>query len=269
MEITLETIKILRDKTGAGMVDCKNALTEASGEIEKAIEILRKKGIAKAAKRGEREASEGIIKVAHNEAGTEGYILEVNAETDFVVLSEKFQNYVNQAFTLLGEKKTNSLDEFMALPMDGVTVKESLENLSGVIGEKLGIKGLAYLTSNGTIYGYSHMGGRIGVLVELDQPGKAELAREIAMQVAAASPKYINPEDVKAEELEKEKEIYKEQLLKEGKPEAMIDKIMGGKVSKYYEEVCLTKQEFIKDDKKKVQDLLGDVKVVNFIRYSL
>lgn len=265
----MEKIKILRDKTGAGMVDCKKALDESGGDIEKAVEILRKKGIAKAAKRSEREASEGIIKVSHNEAGNEAYIIEINAETDFVVRSERFQQFVDKAFALLKENKPESLDAFMILKMDDQTVKESLDSLSGVIGEKLEIKRLEVIKTNGTVVSYSHMGGRIGVLVELDQANQAELAREVAMQVAAANPRYVTPEQVPADELAKEKEIYSEQLKKEGKPENMIEKIMGGKVNKYYEEVCLVKQEYIKDDKKKVQDVLGNVKVVKFVRYSL
>lgn len=260
---------MLRDRTGAGMVDCKNALDESGGDIEKAVEILRKKGIAKAAKRNEREASEGIIKVGHNEPGNEAYIIEINAETDFVVRSERFQQFVNNVFTLLKKNKSESLDIFLNLKMDDQTVKESLDSLSGVIGEKLGIKKLEIIKTNGTVVSYSHMGGRIGVLVELDQPGQSELAREIAMQVAAANPRYVTPEQVSIDELAKEKEIYTEQLKKEGKPDDMIEKIMGGKVNKYYEEVCLIKQEYIKDDKKKVQDILGNIKVNKFVRYSL
>lgn len=267
--ISMNSIKDLRDKTGAGISECKKALEEADGEILKAVEILRKKGIAKAAKRGDREASEGVIKLAVNDSQNEGYIVEVNAETDFVTRSEKFQEFSDKVLAVLKNKKTGNVEELLSSAMDNGTVKENLDNLSGVIGEKLDIKRCDVLISQGTVAAYSHMGGRIGVLVALDKTGKAELAREIAMQIAAANPKYIKSEDVPAEEINKEKEIYTEQLRKEGKPDNIIEKIMAGKISKYFEEVCLIKQEYIKDDKKKVEDVLGDAKVEKFIRYSL
>ncbi len=266
--ISMELIKTLREKCGAGISDCKIALTEAVGDMEKAIEILRKKGIAKAAKRGDREVSEGIILVGVNAKNNEGYILEINSETDFVARNDKFKEFSNNVFNILKEKKPGDLNNLFSLLMEGATVKENLDTLSGVIGEKLGIKRLDII-NGGTVAAYSHMGGRIGVLVSLDKEGQGELAREIAMQVAAANPKYIYPEDVPAAELEKEKDIYREQLKKEGKPDNMIEKILGGKLSKYFEEVCLVKQEYIKDDKKKVENILGDVKVEKFVRYSL
>jgi len=267
---TLETIKILREKSGAGMVDCKKALEESGGDIEKAVENLRKKGIAKAAKRGEREAGEGVIKVDVSEDKKEGYIIEINSETDFVARNEQFQDFANNVIKLAKEKKPANLDELSSLQIEeGITVKEKLDNLSGVIGEKLDIKKFDILKTEGTIAAYSHMGGKIGVLVALNKNEEKDLAYEIAMQIAAADPKYINPEDVSEEDLSKEKEIYKEQLLKEGKPENIIEKIMEGKVNKYFEEVCLVKQEYIKDDKKKVENILGDAKVEKFIRYSM
>lgn len=265
----MEKIKELREKTGAGMIDCKKALEEAGGDMEKAIEILRKKGIAKAAKRSDREASEGIVKVWNSDDSKEGVIMEANAETDFVVRSDKFQTFVEQSFAALKSNKPASMDEFMAISIDGISIKDSLESLSGVIGEKLDIKRFDIVNTAGTVVTYSHMGGRIGVLVELDTPDQSDLAREIAMQVAAANPKYLSPENVPADEIEKEKDVYRELLVKEGKPADMIEKIMVGKVNKYYEEVCLVKQEFIKDDKKKVSDVLGSVKVVKFVRFSL
>lgn len=265
----METLKLLRERSGAGMVDCKKALDEAGGDIEKAIEILRKKGIAKAAKRSERETREGAIKMAVSEDNKIGYILEINAETDFVVRSEKFQALADQVINLAKEKKPKSLAELMSLSLGQSTVKDNLDSLSGIIGEKLEIKRYDSLSSGGTVASYSHMGGKIGVLVALDKAGQKDLAYAIAMQTAAFNPRYIKPEDVLAEELAKEKEIYKAQLLQEGKPEKMLDKIMIGKLNKFYEEVCLVKQEYIKDDKKKVQDVLGEVKVEKFIRYSL
>ncbi len=265
----MELIKQIRDITGAGIVDCKKALEESSNDIEKAVEILRKKGIAKAAKRGNRETNQGIIKLAVSDDSKEGYLLEINAETDFVVLNDKFQLLAESVLNLVKNKKPKDKEELMGLDLNGSSVQENLENLSGVIGEKLDIKRCDVLSSDGTVAVYSHMGGKIGVSVSLDKEGQSDLAYDIAMQIAAANPRYITPKEVPAEELEKEKEIYREQLKKEGKPEEIIDKIMIGKVNKYFEDVCLVKQEYIKDDKKKVEDILGDVKIEKFIRYSL
>lgn len=269
MNIDTKLISELREKTGAGIVDCKKALEESGGDIEKAAEILRKKGIAKAAKRSDREASEGVIKVSVNDEGNEGYIIEVNAETDFVARNEKFQNFADQVLTIVKSKKIASRDELLGAQMDGGTVKENLDNLISVIGEKLDIKGADIVSSSGTVVAYSHMGGRIGVLVALNQPGKSELGTDIAMQIASMHPKYITRDEVPAEEILKEKEIYREQLKKEGKPENMIDKILEGKINKYFEIVSLVDQEFIKDDKKKVKNILGEVKVEKFIAYNL
>jgi len=265
----MEKIKQLRELTGAGIVECKQALEDAGGEIEKAVEILRKKGIAKAAKRSEREANEGVIMVGVDDAGKEGYILEVNAETDFVAKNEKFLGLVDKVFNLLKDAKPADLGGLLAMKTDTGTIEEALKHLSGTVGEKMGIKGFAIVKTDGVVAAYSHMGGRIGALVALDKAEAKELAYNMAMQVAAANPKYLTAEDVPQEEKDKEMEIYREQLAKEGKPENIIDKILSGKINKYYEEVCLLNQEYIKDDKKRVKDVLGDVKVEQFVRYSL
>ncbi len=266
----MELIKQLRDRTGAGIVDCKNALAEAGNDLEKAIEILRKKGIAKAAKRGDREATQGLIKVSVNAAASEGYIFEMNAETDFVVRNDNFRAMADQIMKAIAASSPATSEEVMALKLDdGNSVEENLSHLSGVIGEKIGLGRYAKVASQGTVGAYAHPQGNIGVLVALDKVGEAELARDVAMHVAAANPRYLKPEDVDAAELEKEKDIYREQLLKEGKPAEMIEKILMGKVNKYYEEVCLIKQEYIKDDKKKVEDILNGVTVESFVRYSL
>jgi elongation factor Ts len=264
----MEAIKKLREMTGAGMVDCKQALDEAGGDIDKAVEILRKKGIAKAAKREDRAASQGIIKIALNQDGTKGYMLEVNAETDFVAKNSNFQTFGDKVLALIQEQEPADLESLLSLPLDNGTVKEALDHLSGVIGEKLAIKRLAIL-SGACVGAYVHANGAIGVLVSLNQVNQAALARDIAMQVAAANPRYIRPEEVPAEELDKEKEVYREQLKKEGKPVEMIEKILTGKVNKYYEEVCLIRQEYIKDDKQKVEQILKGVAVDKFIRFSL
>lgn len=264
----MELIKQLREMTGAGMADCKKALDEAGNDLTKAVEILRKKGISKAAKRAGNEASEGVIEVAVNDAKNEAYILEVNSETDFVSRNEKFISLAKSIMEVIKANRPTDISALSALAMNGGTVQEAIDHLSGTIGEKMVIKHFD-IVSGQSVAAYSHMGGRLGVLVALDQPGKEELAMNIAMQVAAANPKYLLPSEVATEEMDREKAIYKEQLLKEGKPEEMIDKIVTGKMSKYYSEVCLTEQEYIKDDKKKVKDILGGVNIIKFIRYSL
>lgn len=269
MSISLELIKDLRERTGAGMADCKSILEEAAGDIEKAIELLRKKGIAKAAKRSDRETSEGLIKLATNQDQTAGFIFEINAETDFVVRSDKFQEYADKLLAFIVDKSPATLAELLSLPFEKGSVQEDLEAFSSVLGEKLEIKRYEKIVSQGTVGAYSHAGGRIGALVALDKSGQSELAREIAMQVAAANPRFIAPEDVTPSEIAQEKDIYTEQLLKEGKPADMIEKIMAGKINKFYEEVCLVKQEYIKDDTKKISSLLGEIKVEKMIRFSL
>ncbi len=265
----MELIKQLRDKTGAGIVDCKKALEESGNDVEKAVEILRKKGIAKAAKRGERETNEGLILLTANSQSNEVYMVEVNSETDFVARNEKFQQFASQVLEVVKQQKPASLEELLSAKLGGMTVGEAVESLSGVIGEKLAVKRSAAITTTGTAAAYSHAGGRIGALVAIDQTDQSALAKELAMQIAAANPKYIDSSEIPEEEINKEKEIYREQLIKEGKPENMIDKIMVGKLSKHCEEVCLVDQEYIKDDKKKVRDILGSAKVEKFIRYSL
>lgn len=264
----MELIKQLRDKTGAGIGDCKKALDESGGDIDKAIEILRKKGITKASKRSDREASEGVVKVIKDADGKNAYIMEVNSETDFVARNEKFQEFADKAIKAAEENKIINLESLLNFKLANGTVKEELDSLSGVIAEKLEISKLESLSGE-SVAAYSHMGGRIGVIAVFDKNIDEVLAQDIAMQIAATNPRYIKPEDVDSEEVSKEKEIYKEQLAKEGKPENIMEKIIEGKINKYYEEVCLSKQEFIKDDKKKVEEVLTGAKVLRFIRYSL
>lgn len=264
----MELIKKLRDITGAGMVDCQKALKEADNDLEKAVDILRKKGIAKAAKRTDRETNEGIIKVALNSENNKGYIFELNSETDFVARNEKFQDFANQVALLAQKMNPNNLEELLNLDMAGLSVADSLSNLSGTIGEKMEIKRFSCLSGQ-TVAAYSHLGGKIGVLVAVDQANQLDLAVNVAMQIAAANPKYLEPKEVSSEEMDREKEIYKEQLLKEGKPAEMVDKIVMGKMGKYYSEVCLLEQEYIKDDKKKIKDILGKTQILGFVRYSL
>jgi elongation factor Ts len=264
----MELIKQLREMTGAGMVDCQKALKETGNDLEKAVEFLRKKGIAKAAKRTDREAKEGVVKVGLSADKKTGYILELNSETDFVSRNERFQNFADSVLAVAQAANPENLETLLGLKLKDGSVQEDLDSLSGTIGEKLAVKRYESLAGE-TVAAYSHLGGRLGVLVALDQPGKEELAMDIAMQIAAANPKYLVPADVDPAEMDREKEIYKEQLLKEGKPAEMVEKIVAGKMGKYYSEVCLVEQEYIKDDKKKIKDILGGANILKFVRYSL
>ena len=252
------------------MVDCKKALEEAGNDLDKALEILRKKGISKASKRSDRETNEGVIKLAISDDSKTGYIIQINSETDFVAKNDQFQTLGNDALALAQKNNPENLDALLALQMEnGNSLKDNLDTLSGVIGEKLDIAKYESITSSGTVAAYSHAGGKIGTIVALDKPDQTDLARDVAMQVAAANPKYITPEDVDQAEIEKEKEIYREQLLKEGKPENIIENILQGKINKYFSEICLVKQEFVKEDKKSIEDLLEGAKVEQMVRYSL
>jgi elongation factor Ts len=264
----MELIKQLREMTGAGMVDCQKALKEAGNDLEKAVDILRKKGIAKAAKRTDREANEGVIKVGVNADKTEAYIVEVNSETDFVSRNEKFQTLADSILEVIKKEKPADLEALFGLKLMVGTVKEDLDNLSGTIGEKLGIKRFEII-KGASVAAYSHLGCRLGVLIALDAAGKEDVASELTMQIAAANPKYILSSEVDPKEMDREKEVYKAQLIKEGKPEEMVAKIVEGKMGKYYSEVCLVEQEYIKDEKKKIKDILGGVNVLKFVRYSL
>jgi elongation factor Ts len=264
----MELLKKLRELSGAGMVDCKKALDEAGEDLEKALEFLRKKGIAKAAKREGRESKEGVIELSINKAGNEGYLVEVNAETDFVARNEKFRALTKAILNLIICSKPADMTALLALKLSKGTVEEDLKELSGTIGENLIIKNFSIL-SGATVAGYLHQNGRIGVLISLDQPGKDELAADLAMQVAASNPLYVDPTQVPMAEIEKEKEIEREVLAKENKPAEMMEKILLGKINKYFESVCLVKQEYIKDDKQKVEKLLGTAKINKFVRYSM
>lgn len=269
MEITMEMIKNLREQSGAGIVDCKTALTEANGDLTTAMEILRKKGIAKASKRAEREASQGIIKAWISPDQQRGHLIELRAETDFVARNEQFQSLADNILQVLVEHQPANLDELLNLPLGNQTIREAVDNLSGIIGEKIVLSDCATLISQGTVAAYLHAGGSIGVLVAISRSEIGELAKDIAMQIAANDPKYLTPDQVPMLEIDKEKEIYREQLSQEGKPAEMIEKILDGKVSRYFTEVCLVKQEFIKDEKQTIEQILNGAVIEDYRRFKL
>ncbi len=261
MAITAKQVNELRQKTGAGMMDCKKALTEADGDFEKAIEILRKKGAAVAAKRAEKSANEGIVLTKVSDDKTKGVILEVNCETDFVAKSEDFVNFTNNLVDAVYENNPANVDELLEKNTD---IKNQLNDVMGKVAEKIEISRFDIENAeNGLLVDYIHMGSKLGVLVKFDnvESGKDELAeigKDIAMQVAAMKPICVYREEVPQDVISKEIEIYKEIARKEGKPEQILEKIATGKLNKYYQENCLSEQSFIKDNTKTVGDLIKD-----------
>jgi len=265
MSITALDVAKLRSLTGAGMMDCKKALDEAEGDMEKAGEILRKKGVIKAAKRADKVAAEGATQV--KVSGNMAVILEINSETDFVAQNEDFKKLVNELADNLLENKPAGMEEAMS-----PAVTEKINNLTAKIGEKIVLRRFAVVEKTGAdAFGaYSHLGGKISVLILLKNSADSALAGDIAMHAAAANPKYISREEVSSEVVAKEKEIYTEQLKQQGKPEAAIEKILVGKLDKFYSEICLLEQLFIKDEEKTIQKLLGEnVVIARMERFEL
>ncbi len=265
MEITAQLVKELRDKTGAGMMDCKKALIEANGEFEKAIEVLRKKGASVAAKRAERTASEGIVLTKLLNDNAKAIMVEINCETDFVAKSDDFIAFANFVLDTVVAKEPKNVEELLTLSHDGKLVQEELSSITGKIGEKIEVSRFKIENAvDGVVVDYIHHGSKLGVLVRIDNvvaDGKAEIeayAKDFAMQVAAMRPTYTNRTEISEEVLSKEKEIYKEISRKEGKPEQILDKIAEGKLNKFFQETCLVEQASIKDNSKSVGDILKD-----------
>ncbi len=273
MSINAADVKILRDKTGAGMMDCKKALTEADGDFEKAIEILRKKGASVAAKRAERSAKEGIILTKIWNDGTDAVILDVNCETDFVANSDDFKKFAETVQQIIIDKKPSNLEELLSI--ENPNISTLLNETTGKIGEKIEISRFALdKCENGFFVDYIHPGANLGVLIKVENASKSNtslvsLIKDITMQIAAMNPQFLTKEEVPLELIEKEKEIYKELLRKEGKPEQMLEKIADGKISKFYSEVCLVDQIFVKDNSKTVGQLLSEFNKQNALNAKL
>ncbi len=247
--ITASLVKELRDKTGAGMLDCKKALEETNGNIDAAIDWLREKGISKAAKKADRIAAEGVAAILTK--GNKAVIIEVNAETDFVAKNEKFTDMVNTILETIINSDAKTLDEALKLSTNEGTIEELIVARTATIGEKLSFRRMEVVTKKDseTFGDYIHMGGKIAVLTVIDGADET-VAKDVAMHAAAMKPLYVKSSDVPTDVLDKEKEIMKEQLLNEGKPAERIEGILVGKVKKYYEEVCLENQIFVKAENK-------------------
>ena len=263
MQITAEMVRDLREKTGAGMLDCKKSLVEADGDMDKALDILRTRGLAAAAKKGGRIASEGVV--VTKVSGSTGAIVEVNCETDFVGKTDDFVEFAGSVAELVRDKAPADLDAALALPFGAGTLADAITEKIAKIGEKISFRRFAHFdAAGGTVASYIHMGGKIGVLVELtgagpDKEQVSALGRDLAMQVAAANPTAVRREEVAAEVIEREMAIYREQAVTQGKPAAIIEKIATGKLEKWFGDFCLVEQGFIKDPDTKVRDLIKEV----------
>jgi elongation factor Ts len=273
MAITAKMVKELRERTGAGMLDCKKALTETNGDIEKAIDFLREKGMAKAAKKAGRTAAQGLIFDGVSADNKTAVILEFNSETDFVAKNDEFKAFGAKLVELALEKGLNTVEELKAAEINGQNVEEAITALIAKIGENMNLRRLEKVTTEGFVTTYNHLGGKLGVIVEMTgEATEANVvkAKDIAMHVAAMDPKYLNADEVTADDLEKEKEIARKQLEEEGKPAQIIEKILEGKMRKYYEETCLVNQIFVKaENKETVSQNAGDLTVLSFNRYKV
>jgi elongation factor Ts len=268
-EISAASVKELRERTGVGMMDCKKALTEMDGNLEKAIEYLREKGLAAAAKKAGRIAAEGLVSAYIAPDKNVGVLVEVNCETDFVAKNPDFQQFVKDVAQTIATGAPADVEALGKLTINGKTVTEVVTGLVATIGENMSVRRFARFEVKGTgvVDSYIHMGGKIGVLLEVSaakadtvkNPEFVTLVKDLAMQVAAAKPEYVKQDEVPGEVLEQEKAIYKAQAINEGKPEAIAEKIMVGRLDKFYKEVCLIEQLFIKDTEKTVTKLLQEI----------
>lgn len=270
--VTASQVKDLREKTGAGMMDCKKVLTETDGDMEKAIELLRERGIAKAAKKSDRVAAEGLVDAYVTEDGKIGAVVEVNAETDFVAKNDEFKSFVADVAKQIALTNPANVEELLAaksIVEEDKTVQEVLTNKIATIGENMSIRRFARYETTGLVEKYIHGEGKIGVLVELEN-GNSELAKDICMQIAAAKPEFLDRESVPAERVEKEMEILKAQAMNEGKPAEIAEKMVQGRIGKFYGEICLVEQDFVKNPDMKIKQLLESkgAKVIRFARFE-
>ncbi|MCM3722166.1 MULTISPECIES: translation elongation factor Ts [Solibacillus] len=269
--ITAQLVKELREKTGAGMMDCKKALVSTEGDIDAAIDFLREKGLAAAGKKADRIAAEGTTYILEN--GNEAILLEVNAETDFVAKNDKFQILVSSLAEQLLSAKPESVEAALELEKDGVKIADQISTATATIGEKISLRRFEIKTkTDADAFGsYLHMGGRIGVLVVLEGSTDAAAAKDIAMHIAAINPTYISRDEVSADEVERERKVLTEQALNEGKPENIVAKMVEGRLGKYFEDVCLLDQAFVKNSDQKVRDFVNSLNatVTSFTRYAV
>ncbi len=276
MAFTAKDVMTLREKSGAGMLECKKALTDADGDMEKASELLRERGIAKAVKKEGRIAAEGVVGAYVCEKCGAGVLLEINCESDFVSRGDKFHEIVDSVAKVVAENKPADVDALNGCKLGNGTVKDYITNQTAVIGEKISIRRFVIFETKGKIETYIHMGGKVGVMVEATdfKAGAEETLHDVALQIAAAKPSYVKSEEVPAEVLEKEKEIMLVQMQNDeknkNKPKEILEKIVSGKMGKFYQENCLLEQAFVKDDAQKVSAVIGSkFTVARFARFEM
>ena len=277
-------VKELRERTNAGMMDCKKALVNSDGDMDKAIDWLREKGLAQAAKKASRVAAEGVVTQYVTPCGCTGVIVEVNCETDFVAKTDNFMNFANNVAKHIAMANPADLDELLAQKFvddESKTIADLISEATVAIGEKISVRRFARYETEGAVSTYIHMGGKVGVMVEVatdakDSDAVKEFAHDLALQIAAAKPEAVRREEVDATKLEKEKEIQRAKALEAGKPEKIVDRIVEGQIEKYYKEVCLLDQQFVKDGDKTIKGLMAEVAkaagctldVVRFARFE-
>lgn len=266
--ITASMVKDLREKTGAGMMDCKKALAATDGDPAKAIDWLREKGISKAEKKAGRIAAEGAVAAYLSEDAKVGVLVEINCETDFAAGNEQFRSLETKIAKHIADTAPADLDALNESTLEGKKVSDLITEATATIGEKISLRRFTRFDTDGRLATYIHMGGKIGVLVELSG-GEADLGKDIAMQIAAAAPTAVDRSGVDAASLEHEREVLRKQALEEGKPEKIVEKMVDGRINKFYKEVCLVEQIFVKDTEKTVKDVLGGTEVRRFVRYQL
>ena len=257
MAFTAKDVMALRERTGAGVMDCKKALTDADGDMTKAADLLRERGIAKAEKKASRIAAEGIVSCYVE--GNTGVLVEINCESDFVAKNPQFSEIATEVAKVVIKENPADVEALLACAMGDTTVEEYLKGKIAIIGEKIAVRRFAKYETNGFLESYIHLGGKLGVM--LDMNGEAtdaakETAHDVTLQIAFTKPAYLTKDEVSAETLEREKEVLKQQAINEGKPEAIAEKMVMGRIKKFYEENCLVEQAFIKDDSKKIADLV-------------
>jgi elongation factor Ts len=271
MAITAQMVKELREKTGAGMMDCKKALVNSNGDMEAAIDFLREKGLAAAGKKADRIAAEGTTYILEN--GNDAVLVEINAETDFVSKNDKFITLVEELAAHLLAVKPADVDAALETEINGVKVSDYISSAIATIGEKISLRRfeIKSKTDADAFGAYLHMGGRIGVLVVLEGSTDAAAAKDIAMHIAAINPTYVSRDEVSAEEVERERKVLTEQALNEGKPENIVAKMVEGRLGKYFEDICLLDQTFVKNSDQKVRTFVESTggKVTGFARYAV
>lgn len=282
--VTSAMVKELRERTSAGMMDCKKALVESDGDMDKAIEWLREKGLSQAAKKASRIAAEGVVAQYTNDNGSVGVIVEINCETDFVARTDNFLAFCKNVAKHIALAKPADVDELLGQKFvddDAKTISDLVSDATVAIGEKISIRRFVRYESTGVVSTYIHLGGSVGVIVEVatDKPENEDVkafAHDLALQIAAARPEAVRREEVDASKLEKEKEILRAQAINEGKPEKIVDRMVEGRIEKYYKEVCLLDQAFVKDPDKSIKGLMGEIAkasgatldIVRFTRYE-